>query len=429
MDTTLVIVLVAVLVLLLLSGFFSGSETALTGASRARIHHLERRGNRRAAIVSRLIDEREALITTILIGNNLVNILASALATSVLIGFFGTAGVAYATIGMTLLIVIFAEILPKTYAIRYADRAALTVAPVLRGVVWLLSPLSFVIGGVVRIIMQLFGVKREAVAPLVSPAEEIRGAVSLHAREGGLVPLERAMIESIFDLADVEVGEVMVHRTNMSMLDADTPTPVIHQRLLESPFTRVPLWRGEPENIVGVLHVKDLLRAMLARGGEIAELDIVALAKEPWFVPETTTLSEQLKAFRGRGAHFALVVDEYGALMGLVTLEDIIEEIVGDITDEHDRAAAAIRKQRDGSCLVDGTVSIRDLNREFDWELRDEEAATVAGLVLHEAQAIPEVGQTFHIDGFSFEILRRRGNRITLLRIMPPRPAQEAANP
>lgn len=429
MDAMLIIIFAAILILLLISGFFSGSETALTGVSRARIHHLERRGSGRAGVVGKLIDEREELITTILIGNNLVNILASALATSVLISIFGNAGVVYATVGMTLLIVIFAEILPKTYAIRHADRTALAVAPLLQGCVKLLFPFSLVIGNLVHLIIKLFGINREVSQHLISPEEEIRGAVSLHAREGGLVPLERSMIESIFDLADVEVANVMVHRTNMFMLDADLPTTVILKRLLDCPYTRVPLWRGERENIVGVLHVKDVLLDILAADGEATGISIVGLATEPWFVPETTILSEQLAAFRKRRAHFALVVDEYGVLMGLVTLEDIIEEIVGDITDEHDRTVAPVWTQRDGSCLVDGLMSIRDLNRKFDWELPDEEATTVAGLVLHEAQTIPEVGQSFNIVGFNFEILRRRGNRITLLRIVRSPTEREGPNP
>ena len=417
------IILASIVVLLLLSAIFSGSETALTTASQARMHHLKNKGNRRAGIVSALNDRRERLLGTILLGNNLVNILASALATSVMIQWAGEAGVAYATIVMTLLVLIFSEILPKTYALLNADRTALALAPFIRTLVVLLGPVSLFIQALVRVLLQISGVQRGK--GRAAAEEEIRGAIDLYVHEAGGFRGEEDMLGGILDLVNVEVSEIMVHRKNMFLIDAAQPTEKIVADALSSPFTRIPIWKDDPENIIGILHAKDVLRAVTARKGELDDLDISTVALEPWFVPDTTNLRAQLNAFRRRKSHFALVVDEYGALRGLVTLEDILEEIVGDISDEHDIAATGVRPQPDGSFVIDGTTTIRDLNRRFDWDLPDAEASTLAGLVLHEARVIPRVGQAFTFFGFRFEVLRRQRNQITALRVTPP--AQETA--
>ncbi len=411
----------AVLALLVLSAFFSGSETALTAASRARMHQLEKAGDGRAGIVGQLLERRDRLIGTILIGNNLVNILASALATSLFIALFGDAGVIYATLLMTTLVVIFAEVLPKTYAIINSDSMSLLVARIMRVLVALLGPPTVAINTFVRRILRLFGA--DVPAELVTAHEELRGAIDLHHREGAVVKRDRDMLGGILDLRDLDVSDVMIHRTRMRSLNASDPPEQIVDQALASPYTRLPLWREEPENIVGVLHGKDLLRALAAVSGETSKLDIMAIARPPWFVPETTSLQSQLGAFLKRKAHFALVVDEYGEVMGLVTLEDILEEIVGDIADEHDLVVQGVRPQPDGSVRVDGGVPIRDLNRAMDWELPDDEATTIAGLVIHEAQLIPEPGQAFTFHGIRFEILRKSRNRITLLRLTPARGA------
>jgi Mg2+/Co2+ transporter CorB len=420
MTGALIFSILAIVVLLLLSAFFSGSETALTASSRARIHHLAQRGNRRARTVDMLTDQRDRLIGAILLGNNLVNILASALATSVLIGLVGDAGVAYATVIMTALVLIFAEILPKTYAIHHADRTALAVAPIVRVVVVLLAPITRASQVIVRSLLRLLGADIGKGRSRIAAAEELRGTIDLHSREGQIVKHERDMLGSILDLSELEVSDIMVHRKNMEMIDADQRPGKIVEQVLRSPYTRIPLWRGETENIIGVLHVKDLLRAVQSHEGDLDRLKIVDLAAAPWFVPETTTLATQLNAFLRRHSHFAIVVDEYGALMGLVALEDILEEIVGEIEDEHDITVSGVRREPDGSYVVRGSVSIRDLNRRLDWQLPDEEAATVAGLVIHEARVIPEVGQIFTFHGFKFEILRRQRNQVTSLRITPP---------
>ena len=424
MTTETAIIIGAIGLLIALSGFFSGSETALTAASRPRMHHLAGGGNRRARAVERLTQDRERLIGAILLGNNAVNILASALATSVLISVVGDAGVAYATIGMTLVILVFAEVLPKTWAIRDADRFALRVAPVLGPIVWLLSPVVRAVQLVVSATLSLAGASQGA-RSADAAEEELRGTISLHAREGAMVKHERDMLHSILDLEEIEVGSVMTHRKTMEMIDAGAPPAAILDQVVRSPHTRLPVWKGEPDNIVGVLHARDLLRAVHASLDDLGRLDVMAIVTEPWFVPETTPLKEQLEAFRARRAHFALIVDEYGSLMGLVTLEDVIEEIVGEIVDEHDIARGDVVEGPDGSFLVPGTMAIRDLNRAYDWDLPDEEAATIAGLVLHEAREIPEIGESFSLYGFTVEVRARKRNQITRLRIVPG-PREEA---
>jgi Mg2+/Co2+ transporter CorB len=297
--------------------------------------------------------------------------------------------------------------------------------------IYLLAPLLSLIEGVVRVLMRLVGIKVGANQPLLSPTERLRGAVDLLHHEGKVEKLDRDMFGGLLDLRELQVSDVMVHRTEMVMVNADLPPEELVREVLASEYTRIPLWRDKPENIVGVLHAKDLLRAIRASDGDMSHIDVSSIALPPWFVPEMRPVSEQLKAFRRRKTHFALVVDEYGEVEGIVTLEDILEEIVGDIADEQDVVATGVRAQPDGSVVVDGSVPIRDLNRAMDWRLPDDEATTVAGLVIHEARSIPERGQSFTFHGFRFRVLRRERNRITALRITPvPRDAElEDAKP
>ncbi len=428
METDIFLTLGAIAALLVFSAFFSGSETALTAASRPRLHNLAQSGNHRANMVNDLWHEKEHLIGSILLGNNLVNILASALATSVLIGWFGEAGVVYATLGMTVLVLVFSEVLPKTYALQNADRAALAVAPVMHVIVKLLKPLSLVIQMVVRASLSVFGIEVRHALTAEASEEQLRGAIDLHQGEGEEERHEREMLRSILDLGDVWVEEIMVHRKDVVAIDIDQPPAKIVEEVIASPFTRLPLWRDDPDNIVAVLHAKALLRAVQAASTNLEELDIMAVATAPWFIPETTDLLSQLQAFRSRHEHFAIVVDEYGEMLGIVTLEDILEEIVGDISDEHDEDIVGVHQQRDGSLVVEGKVTLRDLNRRFEWRLPDEEASTIAGLILHETRCIPDVGQVFTFHGFRFEILGRRRNQITSIRIAPSEDEAQTAD-
>lgn len=418
-DSVIYITAGAIAFLLLISAFFSAAETSLTVTSRARMHVLEREGSRSARRVNFLIRDREQLIGAILLANNLVNILASALATTLLVSLFGQTGIAWATLLMTVLIVLFCEVAPKTAAIARPDMLAMFVAPIMRWVVLFFAPITRLMQIIVRAALRMFGLDVTLDSAVLSVSDEIRGTIELHHEEGRVDKDARDLIRGALDLESIKLEEIMVHRKSIHMLDLEKPIVDLIGDALQSAHTRLPLHRGDSDNIIGILHAKDLLRALWHANGDASKLDLAAMARKPYFVPETTTLQEQLDAFKRKQEHFALVVDEYGAIMGLVTLEDILEEIVGEIEDEHDVPLQGVRPQPDGSINVDGDVSIRELNRAMDWNLPDEEAVTVAGLVIHEARSIPDVGQTFSFHGMRFRILRRRRNQITAIKIKP----------
>lgn len=421
MTTADILTIVGILILLGISGFFSGSETALTAASKARINRLAAEGNKAAIKVSKLIEDRERLIGGILLGNNLVNILAAALATGLFISLVGEEGIAIATFVMTILILVFAEVLPKTYAISKPDRMALVVAPLIDVFVKVLGPIVRLVQKIVNGTLRAFGVDTSEADHVLSSHEELRGTLDIHMEEGRIYKAHKDMLGSILDLDDTTLDEVMIHRKSMVMLNADDPAPVLLEKAIELPFTRIPLWQKEQENIVGVLHARDVMVALKVAEGDLGKIKIDKIMKEPWFVPETTTLREQLKAFQKGRSHFALVVDEYGALQGLVTLEDILEEIVGDIRDEKEKAKGSVKRLKGGGIMVVGDMTIRDLNRKYSWTLPDEEAATIAGLIINEAEIIPYVGQTFELFGLKFEIKARRKNQITRIKITEPK--------
>ena len=416
MASSLWLLAVIIILLILASAFFSSAETALTAASDARMRQLASKGNDRARIVEALRADREGLIGSILIGNNAVNVLGSALATSIAISLFGEGGLVWATIAMTVLLVVFAEVMPKTYAFTYADQYALKIAPALQLVVRLLSPLSL---GLRLLASQMI---RPRLDDDHDREEELRGLIELQGSNGNADDRERkAMLSSILDLNELSVDQIMTHRGTVSMVNADDNIEDILRFVLGSPHTRHPVFSGKPDNIIGVLHVKDLLRALreTETGSKKANLPqlVQNIASDAYFIPETTLLFDQLQAFRTRREHFAVVVDEYGDFRGIVTLEDILEEIVGDIDDEHDIGLAGLSAQADGSWLVDGNVTIRDLNRTLGWHLPDEDASTLAGLVLFESRTIPSPGQEFRFHDIRFRIVKREGNRLTSLRL------------
>lgn len=426
----LVLLNLGVLVLLVVgSAFFSGSETAITAASKARMVNLADQGFKRAVLVKQLHGRMEQVIGTILLGNACVNSFIAILSAHIFVGFFGTAGSVYAGIVATTIIFVIGEVLPKTFTINHPDRSALTLAPFVLFLVRLTSPITHLTQIICSGLLRMFGVKVVNELGAEERIEELRGAIALHAGADEEIREAGQMLHSILDLEDVPVSDIMVHRRNMTLIDADQPIEQLVAEVLQSPHTRLPLYRGEADNIIGVLHAKALLRAVQANQWKLDGLDIVGLAASPWFIPDQTNLLAQLEAFRQRREHFALVVDEYGALMGIVTLEDILEEIVGDISDEHDVAVEGVAPQPDGSFEMDGTVTLRDLNREYGWRLPDEEASTVAGLVLHEAQQIPFTGQVFAFHGFRFEILERQRNQLTRIKVTPPADLQPAKTP
>jgi Mg2+/Co2+ transporter CorB len=420
--------LLAIILLIGLSAFFNMSETGLTAASRARMHSLEQDGNVRAKLVNRLLSKPEKMIGAVLLGNTLVDVLAAALASSLAVQLVGDIGVAYATAIVTVLIVIFAAVLPKTYALAFPDRVALLVAPIMRGVITLLTPAVKAIEFCVRQLLKLTPNKDDDAANILAAHEEIRGTIDLQAKEGTVKQGDADMLGGILDLTHLQVSDIMVHRTKMETLSCDDPAQKIIDEVLRSQYTRMPLWKDEPENIVAVLHTKDLLAALGRANWDPNKLDVMSFAQPLTFVPDTTSLRDQLNNFLRKKTQMALVVDEYGEVQGLITLEDILEEIVGQIADEHDTHEAAIRPQADGTVNVDGGVAIRDLNRHLGWELPDEQATTIAGLVIHEAQTIPEPGQTFTFHNYRFEVLRKSRNKLTAIRIKQlPQPQGDAA--
>lgn len=422
-DSALWISAASIMGLLVLSAFFSGSETALTAASRGKLRAQADRGSKGAERALRMTEDSERLIGSVLLGNNVVNILAASLATALFTRLFGESGVALATLVMTLLVLIFAEVLPKTYAITNAEKTAARVSPVIAVVIFLFSPIVGAVRILVRGVLRLFGVQTDPDSKILSAREEIAGAITLGHSEGAVEKEHRDRLLGALDLHERMVEEIMLHRSKIEMINADATPEEILSQALKSPHTRLPVYRGETENIIGVIHAKDLLRAMdgLTRGKNakgIENFRITDVAMKPYFVPDTTTLDEQMRQFLRRKTHFALVVDEYGALRGLITLEDILEEIVGEITDEFDvDEAPQLKPGPDGHFLIDGAMTIRDFNRATDWSLPDEEANTVAGLVIHEAQTIPVIGQAFSFHGFRFEVVARENNRLTQIKI------------
>ncbi|MGB0934986.1 MAG: HlyC/CorC family transporter [Alphaproteobacteria bacterium] len=409
----------AIFILLILSSIFSASETAVIASSKAKLHAMVKEGDKRAKVLVHLRRHMGRLVSSLLIGGTLINITASTLSTWVLVNLFGDAGVLMATLLMGVLIVFFGEVMPKIIAINFPEIVAKCFYRVLRIVSWLFAPLAKLSDLMARGLLGIFGVKIHGFSSAHTTSEELRGLIEMHIGPGEDIAQQRAMLRSILDLAIVDVGEVMTHRKNVFMLDiSDGPEKVI-EAMRSCPYTRVPLWRDNPDNVIGVLHAKELFRILQDTDKSVEDINLYEIVSKPWFIPETADLLDQLQQFRKRREHFSIVVDEYGAMMGILTLEDILEEIVGEIVDEHDDEIPGVRTSSDGSVVVMGSVTIRDLNRQFEWDLPDEEAATVAGLVMHMGRVIPEVGQRILIKGFTFEVLRRQRNQITLIRIVP----------
>ena len=415
----IIILSISIFILLILSAFFSGSETALTASTRSRLTGLNIKGKKNAQIAINLLNDKESLIGAILLGNNLGNILASSLATSLLIKMFGDSGVAYAVLIMTVLIVIFAEILPKSYAISNSEKMALTISPIIRPFVFFLSPITWLMEKIVHGILAIFGMNYIKNSRSLSVQDEIRGTVDLHHKEGRLYKFDKDMVKGILDLSVIGIEDVMVHRSNMFTVNIDDDANNIISAVINSHYTRIPVWKNDAENIIGIIHAKNLLRLIsIKKNLPILNEDIKKTLLEPWFVPETTTLKEQLQMHLNKRTKLAIIVDEYGALMGMISLEDIIEEIVGDISDEHDVIVKGVDVNSDGSFNINGNVEIRDLNREYGWELPDSEANTISGLIIHESRSFPKPGQKFNYYGFQFEILETQGNQISLLKVL-----------
>mgnify|MGYP003674858212 FL=1 len=414
-DSSFLVPLLSVFGLILCSAFFSGSETAITSVSRSQIHKRKMEGEKRAITLSKLREDKERLIGAILLGNNVVNIAASAIATALAIRYVGESGVIYATAVMTVLVLVFAEVLPKTYSVRHAESVALFVAPSFVLITKVLSPFTRAVQIIVNLALKLF-----AHTPLqsMSGVEALRGAVDMYHEDGDMLKEDRDMLSGILDLEATCVEDIMIHRSDMASLSIDEPAQKIVSYIANNLHSRIPIWKGSTDNVVGILHTKDLFKAVANHKGDLNKLNIEPLLSKPSYVPETTTLKNQLNEFRANQRHFALVVDEFGSITGLVTLEDIIEEIVGEIEDEHDVPnLMRVRRSKDGAYNVDGDISVRDLNKELEWNLPEGESTTIAGLVLTAAQCVPDVGDIFEVENFMCKVTKKEGAQLTRIQL------------
>jgi Mg2+/Co2+ transporter CorB len=408
------LIIIAIFLPLLLSCLLSASETAITAMSIAKIHKLKNDGNKKAAIVSKLREDKESLISTILLANNACNILSSTITTALLIDFFGAEGVIYSTLIMTILVIVFAEVLPKTYSIANPEKVALNFAHFLQIVVAVCRPITIVINYIVEFMIRVF--KLDNHSSLVSATEEIKGAIDLHHQEGGVDQSDKYMLDGVFYLGESQINDVMTHRKNMLTINIDLSIEEVAEQVKHIKHSRIPMWKDKQDNIVGVLNVKDLLQLFLS-GKKLNEIDIKDIISEPVFAHENTALDEQLSLFKTHKTRFAIVIDEYGDIQGLITLSDILEEVVGRMQDEYDVEKEEIEWHSDNICIICGETPIRDLNRMFNWQLHEGEASTVAGLVIHEAERIPELGECFEFYGYKFTILDKDNNQITKIKI------------
>jgi Mg2+/Co2+ transporter CorB len=422
MDQITLIYIASTFGCLLLSAVLSAAETAIIAVSPAVIQQLSSEGNQRAKLILKLREDKDKLISTLLIANSTLDTVASALAIAATVRLFGIEGIPIATAIITILVILIAEVIPKTYAFEYADKISLYCAPILEITLRIFTPVTIAVLFIVHHIFKFFGIKLGNQKSIISETDTLRGAIQLSHSKGGVLKYKKDMLHSILDLGETGVSEVMTHRSNMVTININLPINDIIKIALDSGHTRFPAWENNPDNIVGIFHIKDLFSLHRYKGDKATPQDLLDTAIAPWFIPESTTLNEQLLSFRKKKVHFALVIDEYGALQGLVTLEDILEEIVGQIYDEHDRVHVHITTAADGAYLVSGTATIRDINRQLEWDLPDEEVSTIAGLIMYESEIIPDQGQEFLFHDVIFKIMRKKDNQIALIKMRKKEP-------
>ena len=410
---TSIFLFILLIILVILSGFLSGSETAITATSKARILYKKKKGSKRAGYVLELLDKKDNVISTLLLSNNLVNILASSLATAFFYDLFGVEGIFYATLIMTVVIVIFAEVLPKTYAINRPNRTALLISPI----IYYLNKILFIFVFVINLIVRLIFRKNENDIKNndLQSEEELKGVIDLYKTSNPDYEQEKDMLQSILQLNDITVEEIFTHRKNIYSIDSSLNTNEIINKINNSRYTRIPFWKDNPENIIGLLNVRTL-NIDLKNHNESKEI-IFDKISNPWFIPETTNLLEQLVEFKKRKEHLAFVVDEFGELLGLITLEDIIEEIVGEIVDEIDVPENDFKLNNYGKVIINGEKNIRDLYKSFDIDPPEIESSTIAGYILDISKKIPSYGESFKDNFFNYKILSHSKKQISKVEI------------
>lgn len=421
MEDPINLYIIAIGVLIMISALFSSGETSITAASKARIHRLANEGNRRAKKIEKLLKHRERVLGAMLVGNNLVNILASVLATNVLVKSFGEAGMIYATGIMTVLVVVFTEITPKTFAIKVPNRIVLFLSPLLVVATTIFHPFVYFVQKGINYLADLFLVKPKQDSKR-EELNEIREAVDLKHKEGSIFKYDKDLLDGVLDLSDTEIGEIMVHRKDIESINIDLQTSQIIKEALNISYNRIPMWKDNKENIVAILNVRKLLKAIqyfrAKDGFDVDKFDIKSVTSEPWFVPVTNSLRVQLFACRRLKKRFALVIDEYGALLGLITLEDILEEIVGDIEEQDDDKEVKIFKLKSGACKIAGNSLVRDINKILGWDISDSEYAhNLAAYIINALGRVPQEKEKFVIDGYEFEILRKRNQDLVMVKV------------
>lgn len=418
LESDMSIILITTLITLFLSALMSASETAMTASSKARLNSMINQNHSGALRVWQLLDNPKKFISAILLMNNFVNIVGPTIITLYCVKLFGDIGAVYSTAIMTILVIIFGEIIPKSLAIAKATELSIILAPIISFTVFITTPLVMMMQIVVNIIFKIIGFHSKGIVDEDVLRQELRGSIDISHQSGAVFKDEKDRLGGLLDLRDLDVSDVMMHRKDITMMDVEMPLKELISEILKTPYTRVPLYQDNIENIVGVLHAKDVLRALVEKQLSFEDINIHEIMRKPWFIPETTPVTVQLNKFLSHRNHFAIVVDEYGGLRGLITLEDILEEIVGDIRDEHDIEIPGLRRYPDDSYVINGKTSIRDLNRKTGWKLPDENYTTIAGLIIHESKTIPEKGQSFLFFGVRFEILERERNQITKVRAL-----------
>jgi Mg2+/Co2+ transporter CorB len=413
MEINIILIAIIVLLLIGISGFFSGTETAMTASSKARLVQLSKKGNKKAKKVLFLLSERDNLIGGLLLANNFVNILASSLATTLFLSLMGENGVFITTIVMTTLIVIFAEVLPKVYAMSNSDRMAMAVAPIINYIILILSPLNKGVIFIVNKILSQFNVNQNP-HDSKTQEEELRGAIELHDGDDPDYKQEREMLRSVLDLDDTSIEEAITHRKNVVTIDINASQDKIIETFINHSFEKFPVTNGS-ENIVGVITQNNLIKQIYRYNKKKKPLNLKKIMEKAWFVPESTSMLDQLQVFRDKGNHFAIVVDEYGSYMGIITITDVFEHIVGDVHNQENQPN--LRSLSDGSYLFDGNESIRNINRELDWNIDDEQSSTIAGYIIHRSENLPTEGQIYNFDDYEFIIAKIENQQISKIRV------------
>lgn len=407
----IIFITLVVIFMLALSALLSATETSITASSYGTIHKFKTAGYKNADLVLDILKVKEQVISTMLIINTIMNIIATTIATSLFIVLTNDKqlGPFISSIVMSFFIIIFAEVIPKAIAVAKAERILLLTAPIILVFLKIFNPINSLLNIILRWFCIIFRIN---LSKEVSGTEEVRGIIAHQHYEGNVYKSDRDMLEGILDIRNMEVSEIMIHRSQMIAINADLPNETILKYALSSPNTRIPLWKNQEDNIIGILHIKDLLKTLYINNNEIAKLDIKSVLTKPWFIPEQISVSDQLKAFRENRNHFACVIDEYGDLQGIITLEDILEEIVGQIHDEHDKVYEAIIKNSDTEFIIDGTTTIRDINKELNWQLPDDDATTISGLIINNISRIPNQGEMINIFDLKITIMKKIANRI-----------------